>query len=327
MVSTTSLVCHLSGQRLDSYVAGVRQGLSRSFVQWLIREGHILVNGQTVRPSTRLRQGDLIQIHVPDAPAEGVIPQEMPLSIVYQDKHVLVVDKPAGLTVHPAPGHPHGTLVNALLGRYPELASVGDSLRPGLVHRLDAGTSGLMVVARTPIAHASLSRQMKERTVTKVYLALVRGHPEPPQGTVDAPIARDPRHRQRMGIVAGGRQASTQYRTLRLFRDFVPGTPQRQGSRAVLYKGAVVEGNKGFALLEVRPHTGRTHQIRVHMAALRHPVAGDAKYGGRVPFLRRQFLHAHRLGFRLPPAETYVEFTSPLPPDLEEALSTLGPES
>jgi len=325
--NTVSLVCHQPDQRLDTYIAGLRQDLSRSHVQRLVREGHVQVNGRVARPSARLRRGDRIHIQLPDAPPEGVVPEAMPLKVVYQDDQVVVVDKPPGLTVHPAPGHPRGTLVNALLARYPELEGVGDRLRPGLVHRLDADTSGLMVIARTPQAHESLSRQIKEREITKVYLALVQGHPEPHQGTVEAPIARHPRSRQRMGIVPGGRYASTQYRTLRLFRDFVTGTPQRRSRRAVLQQGAVAEGKRGFALLEVRPHTGRTHQIRVHMSALGHPVAGDAKYGGRVPFLRRQFLHAYRLGFRLPPTETYAEFTSPLPPDLEEALVTLVPGS
>ncbi|MFC1935547.1 RluA family pseudouridine synthase [Chloroflexota bacterium] len=325
MTNTVSLSCHLPSQRLDTYIAGLQQDISRSQIQRLIREGHVRVNGRVARPSARLRQGDQIHIHLPDASPEGVVPEEFPLKIVYQDDQVVVVDKPAGLTVHPAPGHPHGTLVNALLARYPELEGVGDRLRPGLVHRLDADTSGLMVIARTPLAHESLSRQIKERAITKVYLALVRGHPEPSKGTVEAPIARHPRSRQRMGIVPGGRYASTQYCTLRLFRDSVPDTPQRRGRRAGLHQGAVGEGKKGYALLEVRPHTGRTHQIRVHLSSLGHPVAGDVKYGGRVPFLRRQFLHAHRLGFRLPPTERYVEFTSPLPLDLEEALGILAP--
>ena len=301
VTTTDSYVCQLPGQRLDSYIAGIRQHISRSQVQRLIRDGHVLVNGKTARASSRLRQGDQIQLQIPDVPAQELVPQALPLKIVYEDDQVLVVDKPPGMTVHPAPGHPQGTLVNALIARYPDLESVGDPLRPGLVHRLDADTSGLMVVARTPLAYQSLSRQIRERTITKIYLALVQGHPKPSEGTVEAPLARHPRHRQRMAVVPGGRHASTQYLTLEIFR--------------------------GFALLEVRPHTGRTHQIRVHMSALGHPVAGDAKYGGRVPFLTRQFLHAHRLGFHLPPTGTYSEFTSPLPPDLEEVLSLLAPAS
>ena len=323
MTNPASFVCQIPGQRLDSYIAEAWQDLSRSQVQRLIQEGHVLVNGRAARASARLRQGDLVQLHIPEAPTQAVIPEYLPLSIVYQDEHVLVVDKPAGLTVHPAPGHRRGTLVNALLARYPEIEGVGDRLRPGLVHRLDADTSGLLAVARTPLAHESLSRQIRERAITKVYLALVRGHPKPSEGTVEAPIARHPRHRQRMGIVAGGRDASTQYRTLRLFRIAASDTPQRRGRRVALPQGAAANGRIGFALLEVRLHTGRTHQIRVHMSFLGHPVAGDAKYGGRVPFLRRQFLHAHRLGFRLPTTEQYVEFASPLPPDLEEALGFL----
>ncbi|MEK7777670.1 MAG: RluA family pseudouridine synthase [Chloroflexota bacterium] len=299
MTSPAILVCSTPGERLDSYLAQLLGDLSRSHIQRLIREGHVLVNGQTARPSTRLALGDQVQLHLPDAPSQELVPEAMPLSIVYQDDQVVVVDKPAGLTVHPGPGHSQGTLVNALLAHYPDLKEVGDPMRPGLVHRLDADTSGLMVVARTPLAYESLSRQMRNRTVTKVYLALVRGHPKPQEGVIEAPIARHPRDRQRMGIVAEGRQATTHYLTIKLFN--------------------------GFALLEVRPHTGRTHQIRVHMAALGHPVAGDAKYGGRVPFLRRQFLHACRLGFDLPPAAARVEFTSALPPDLEGALATLEP--
>ena len=299
MTSPAILVCSTPGERLDSYLAQLRGDLSRSHIQKLIRQGHVLVNGQTSRPSTRLAVGDQVQLHLPETPSQELVPEAMPLNIVYQDDQVVVVDKPAGLTVHPGPGHSQGTLVNALLSHYPDLKEVGDPMRPGLVHRLDADTSGLMVVARTPLAYESLSRQMRNRTVAKVYLALVKGHPKPQEGVIEAPIARHPQDRQRMGIVAEGRQATTHYLTIKLFN--------------------------GFALLEVRPHTGRTHQIRVHMAALGHPVAGDAKYGGRVPFLRRQFLHACRLGFDLPPAATHVEFTSALPPELEGALATLEP--
>ena len=294
-MTTESIICLVQGERLDSYVAGVRNDLSRSQVQRLIREGHILVNGRVARPSARLQRGDSIRVHVPEAPDEAVVPEDMPLRIIYEDMHVLVVDKPPGLTVHPAPGHARGTLVNALIARHPELESVGAPGRPGLVHRLDKDTSGLMVVALTQEAHASLSRQLRERTVTKVYMTLVLGYPEPPEGLVEAPIARDPRQRQRMGVVEGGRAAATRYRTVQRY--------------------------KGYTLLEVRPHTGRTHQIRVHMYSIGHPVAGDARYGGRVPFLRRQFLHAHRLGFGLPPTGEQVEFESALPPDLEEALA------
>ncbi|MBI4201289.1 MAG: RluA family pseudouridine synthase [Chloroflexi bacterium] len=272
--------------------------MSRSRAQRLIREGHVLVNGQVTQPSARLRLGDLIHIRLPETPPSGITPEELPLRIVYEDPHVLVVDKPPGMAVHPGPGRPRGTLVNALLARYPELADVGGPLRPGLVHRLDADTSGLMVVARTPEAYLALTHQIAERAFTKVYLALVRGYPKPSRGTIEARVGRHPQDRKRMGVVSAGREAVTRYAAKRVFQ--------------------------GFTLLEVRPETGRTHQIRVHFSALGHPVAGDAKYGGRVPFLRRQFLHAQRLGFRLPSTGAYVEFVSQLPPDLEEALETLA---
>ena len=296
-MTTESIICQVPNERFDSYVAGVRNDLSRSQVQRLIKEGHILVNGQAAKPSVRLQQMDRIDIHLPETHDETVVPEDIPLRIVYEDEHVLVVDKPPGLTVHPAPGHPRGTLVNALIARYPALESVGAPGRPGLVHRLDKDTSGLLVVALTPEVHASLSRQLRERTVAKAYLALVLGYPEPPEGLIDAPISRDPRHRQRMSVVERGRAAATRYTTVRYL--------------------------KGYTLLELRPHSGRTHQLRVHMSAMGHPVAGDSRYGGRVPFLKRQFLHAHRLGFGLPPDGEQVEFESPLPPDLEEALDLL----
>ncbi len=296
--SSTFEVTDQEEKRLDVYLAGLKEGLTRGQAQTLIRNGQVLVNGSTSRPSTRLHKGDRIRLSATDAAPADPTPEPLPLSIVYEDDHVVVVDKPAGLTVHPAPGHPGGTLANALLARYPELRGVGDRLRPGIVHRLDADTSGLIMVARTPAAYQSLQKQIKDRTITKVYLTLVRGQPRPSQGRIEAPIARDPRSRQRMGIVEGGRASTTEYRTLRTLGE--------------------------FGLLEVRPHTGRTHQIRVHLSAIGHPVAGDAKYGGRVPFLKRQFLHAHRLGFQLPPTGRYVELTSPLPPDLETALATLA---
>jgi len=285
---------------LDVVVAGLKEGLTRAKAQTLIRDGNVLVNGSTSKPSTRLNKGDRIRLSVTDAPPADTTPEPLPLSIVHEDNHVVVVDKPAGLTVHPAPGHAGGTLANALLARYPELRGVGDRLRPGIVHRLDADTSGLIMVARTPAAYLNLQKQIKDRTITKVYLTLVRGQPRPSKGRIEAPIARDPRSRQRMAIVEGGRTSTTEYSTLRTLGE--------------------------FTLLEVKPHTGRTHQIRVHLSAIGHPVAGDAKYGGRVPFLKRQFLHAHRLGFLLPPTGRYVEFTSPLPPDLETALTTLAPD-
>lgn len=300
--ASNHLVDSNEGQRLDTYVASLLSQMSRSQVQRLIQDGLVLVNGSPARPSTRIKYGDSVHIEaVPKGLEENPLPEKLPLEIVYEDQNVIVVDKPPGLTVHPAPGHPRGTLVNALLARYPELEAVGESSRPGLVHRLDADTSGLMVVARSPSSYADLNRQLKEHSFTKVYLALVKGRPQPAEGVIDAPIARNPRSRQKMGIVEGGRASLTEYRT--------------------------IEALDGFTLLEVRPKTGRTHQIRVHMAAISHPVAGDAKYGGRAKFLRRQFLHACKLGFFLPSTGEPVEFASRLPPDLREALDYLGADS
>ena len=300
--ASNHLVDSDEGQRLDTYVASLLSQLSRSQVQRLIQDGLVLVNGSPARPSNKIKHGDSVHIEaVSRELEEKPLPEKLPLRVVHEDEDVIVVDKPPGLTVHPAPGHPRGTLVNALLARYPELEAVGEPSRPGLVHRLDADTSGLMVVARSPDSYANLSRQIKEHSFTKVYLALVKGRPQPAEGAIDAPIARNPRSRQKMGIVEGGRASLTEYRTM--------------------------EALEGFTLLEVRPKTGRTHQIRVHMAATSHPVAGDSKYGGRAKFLRRQFLHACKLGFFLPSSGEPVEFASRLPPDLREALDYLGADS
>jgi 23S rRNA pseudouridine1911/1915/1917 synthase len=209
-----------------------------------------------------------------------------------------VVDKPAGLTVHPAPGHPGHTLVNALLAHFPHLADVGDALRPGIVHRLDRDTSGLMLVAKNSKAQDNLAGQFKSHLVTKAYIALVRGRLTPENGVIEAAIGRHPRNRKKMAVVEGGREASTEYKVIN-------------------YIG-------GYSLLEVRPKTGRTHQIRVHLSAIGFPVVGDKVYGVRSPFLSRQFLHASLLGFSLPSTGKYVEFKSELPADLEQALEDLA---
>ena len=232
---------------------------------------------------------------VPPPRPVSVEPEPIPLKLVYSDAHLLVVDKPAGLTVHPAPGHPSGTLVNALLALCPDLKGVGGELRPGIVHRLDKDTSGLMVVAKTSEAHLALSRQIKERRVRKGYLALVTGKLQPAEGIIDAPVGRDTRNRKRMAIVGSGREARTRYRVLR--------------------------SSESYSLVEAFPETGRTHQIRVHLASLGHPLVGDHVYGKRSALVGRQFLHAHILGFRHPATGGWKEFTSPLPADLEEALS------
>ncbi|MDO8612395.1 MAG: RluA family pseudouridine synthase, partial [Dehalococcoidia bacterium] len=285
-MKTLELTADRPGERLDVFLSRAVADLSRSQARRLIDDGLVTVDGTPERPSYRLPGGARVTATLP--PVEDAEPaaERIPLTIIYQDEDVIVVDKPAGLTVHPAPGHPSGTLVNALLALAPELADLRDRVRPGIVHRLDRDTSGLLVVARNERARDDLIRQMKQREVSKTYLALVQGVPQPPQGTIEAPIGRHPRNRKKMAVVAGGREAETRYR--------------------------VREAVDGFALLEVEPVTGRTHQIRVHLAAIGHPVAGDSVYGKRSDLVGRQFLHAWRLAFDLPSSGRRVEFESPL---------------
>jgi 23S rRNA pseudouridine1911/1915/1917 synthase len=218
--------------------------------------------------------------------------------VIYEDADILVIDKPAGLTVHPAPGHPGHTLVNAILAHCPGLATSDEPVRPGIVHRLDKDTSGLMVVAKNDSAREYLVRQFKSRTVSKGYLVLVKGKLSPEKGIIEAPIGRDPHHRQRMAIVEAGKEAATRYQ-VRKYLD-------------------------SYTLLEVTPLTGRTHQIRIHLSAIGYPVVGDSVYGMKSTQVNRQFIHAYRLGFRLPSTEQYREFTSLLPVDLEQALEHLA---
>jgi 23S rRNA pseudouridine1911/1915/1917 synthase len=303
MTRTLELFADQDGERLDAFLARRwEQELSRSHAHKLIADGLVTVNGAPSKPSHRLRHGDDVVVVLPPPEVPALEAEAIPLRVVYQDEDVIVVDKPAGLTVHPAAGHPHGTLVNALLALFPELANIKGTLRPGIVHRLDKDTSGLLVVAKNEAAQASLARQIKDRDVHRVYLALVRGHVEPPQAVIDAPIGRHPRRRKRMAVVEGGRAAQTRYRV-----------------RETLW-----EDDVAYSLVEVEPLTGRTHQIRVHFASIGHPVVGDRLYGKASPLMGRQFLHAWRLGFRLPASGRYEEFESPLPGDLAAALLVLS---
>jgi len=276
--------------------------ISRSLAQKLIDEGNVIVAGKLEKASYKLRPGDEINLSLPAAEASDLVAEQIPLNIVYEDADVIVVDKAAGLVVHPAPGHARGTLVNALLGYDPGLTMNGTN-RPGIVHRLDKDTSGLLVVARNDHARESLVAQMQARTMHKEYLALVQGRLKHAQGIIDGPIGRDPRERKRMAVVNSGREARTHYETIAYY------------SR--------------YTYVRVRLETGRTHQIRVHFAHLNHPVVGDAIYGNQewrkdppVASLSRQFLHAHKLGFNLPSGD-YREFVSPLPPALQQVLDRL----
>ena len=286
------------GVRLDKFVSNRHPEFSRTHLQKLISEGHIRVNGKVVKPGIKLYTGDRVEVSIPPPPPSTLSPEAMPVKIVYEDNDLLVVDKAPGLTTHPSPGQTGHTLVNALLSYYPKLAEMGDSLRPGIVHRLDKDTSGLIIVAKNSQAQLNLINQFKIRSVSKTYLTLVKGHLVPEQGIIEAPIGRDPADRKRMAVVTAGRLARSEYK--------------------------VVKYLKGYTLLEVKPETGRTHQIRVHLSAIGYPVVGDGVYGVKVPFLKRQFLHAYRLSFNLPATGERVEFKSALPDDLEEALKSLG---
>ncbi|OGO40338.1 MAG: pseudouridine synthase [Chloroflexi bacterium RBG_16_57_8] len=298
---TITVTADAAGLRLDKFIADRCPEVSRTQFQRIIAGGHVTVNGRSARASLKLEAGDEVVVELPPPTPTTLFPEAIPVDIVYEDDDLLVVDKPAGLTVHPAPGHPDHTLANAILSLLPQL-DTGDWQRPGIVHRLDKDTSGLIIVAKNAQAHENLTDQFKQRAVDKVYVTLVQGHPTPQEGSIEAPIGRDRSHRERMAITdeEHGREARTNYRVIR-------------------HVGQ-------YSLLEVKPETGRTHQIRVHLAAVGHPVVGDRVYGVKVPFLDRQFLHAARIGFRLPSTGQHVEFQSDLPADLERALERIGTE-
>ena len=288
-----------AGIRLDKFVSENCLGLSRSQAQKLIDDGCVVVNGLMEKASHKTATGEKIDVTVPPPAPTGLMPEAIPVKILYEDDDLLVIDKPAGLTVHPAPGHPSHTLVNAVLSHLNEIEDDGEATRPGIVHRLDKDTSGVMLVAKNNVALANLADQFKSRSVKKVYLTLVTGILKPERGVIEAPIGRDSGDRKKMAVTgeSRGRAARTNYRVLRYV------------------------GKNSF--LEITPETGRTHQIRVHLAAIGYPVFGDITYGKKSVLLNRQFLHAHRLGFFLPSTGKFVEFESPLPEDLQKALKEL----
>jgi len=296
-IKTLQFNSPISGIRLDKYLTQALPQFSRSYLQKLIERGHILVNGQRTKASQRLNESDKMTIELPPSPTYPLA-EPISLTIIYEDRDILVVDKPAGLTVHPAPGHPNHTLVNAVLAYCPHLAMNKDLIRPGIIHRLDKNTSGLIVIAKNDFARQYLVNQFKTHVVTKGYIVLVKGRLFPERGLVEAPIGRDPHNRQRMAVVATGKEASTQYQVKKYL------------------------GN--YTLLEVIPRTGRTHQIRVHLSAIGYPVVGDSVYGIKSTYINRQFIHAYRLGFRLPSTDEYQEFTCSLPADLKQALEFIA---
>lgn len=301
-----------AGARLDAFLAARVEGVSRSTLKRVIDDGDVLVGGRAAKPSLKLKGGERVEVELPAPPPSEVEPEEMPLDILHEDAEVVVVNKPAGLVVHPAAGVHSGTLANALAYHFGRLAG-GGSLRPGIVHRLDRDTSGVIVVAKTARAHESLSEQFRERTVFKSYVALAHGATKEERGKVELPVGRDPHNRTRMAVVRGGRAALSLWRVRRRFTR--------------------------FTLLDVQIKTGRTHQIRVHLAWMKHPVVGDETYGGgrdktiadpalraRVAALGRQFLHAERLGFHHPASGEWLGFAAPLPPELAGFLETLNEE-
>jgi 23S rRNA pseudouridine1911/1915/1917 synthase len=289
------------GGRADRFAADL-SGLSRSRVQRLISEGRVTADGSLVKANTIVSSGAVLVIDVPPPEPAGIEPEAIPLDVVFEDDDVLVVDKPAGLVVHPSPGHWSGTLVNALLARDTAYGGIAGVERPGIVHRLDRDTSGLLMVAKTDVAQASLMAQLKARRVKKTYLALVQGNVQAGAGRIEAPIGRDPKNRMRMAVVADGRPSVTGYRVRERFAD--------------------------WTFLELDLVTGRTHQIRVHLAALGHSIAGDTVYGTgtarRGPDgLERLFLHAWRLVFAAPATGDLVRVEAPLPAELEGVLEAL----
>ena len=290
------------GMRLDRFVADRLTDLSRGTVQRLIESGQVLVDGVPRKSKFRITPGEVVSVEIPPPIPDEIEPDPLPLDVVYEDDDVIVIDKPAGLVVHPAPGHPRGTLANALVAHVPGI-SVGGSHRPGIVHRLDKDTSGLIVAAKTDRGRTSLVAQWAEQAVEKRYLALVSGVVEENEATIDAPIGRDPKNRQRMAVIRSGRPAVTHFR--------------------------IVERFPNATLLDINIETGRTHQIRVHLAFIGHPVVGDSIYGGsraNGPPLKRQFLHASALGFALPDGQR-MQWTSPLPADLLGVLEVLRTDS
>lgn len=289
-------------ERLDKYLTTRLPEFSRARIQGLIMEGFVEVDGLSARKGgVKLEGGERLRVRIPPPQPAGLIPEQIPLSVIFENDDLLIIDKPAGMVVHPAAGHDSGTLVHAVLGYDPDLEGIGGEERPGLVHRLDKNTSGLIAIAKNERAHRWLVKQFKERRVEKTYLALVDGKPPTPTGRIEAPIGRDPHDRKKMAIVKPekGRQAISEYKTLESF-------PQH-------------------TLLEFHPLTGRTHQIRLHCAFLGCPIAADTTYGHRKPSLEltRHFLHAWRLKITLPGEQNPSLFEAPLPGELIQALEKL----
>jgi 23S rRNA pseudouridine1911/1915/1917 synthase len=286
------------GERIDRIISSLDEEWSRTQVQQWIKEGNVLVNGQKIKTNYKCSLKDHIEISIPDPELLDVIPEEMDLDIYFEDKDVLVVNKPSGMVVHPAPGHLTGTLVNGLMAHCKDLSGINGVLRPGIVHRIDKDTSGLLMVAKNDMAHEKLVNQLVEKTVTRKYRAIVHGVIPHDFGTIDAPLGRDTKDRQSMTVVDNGKHAVTHFHVIERFKD--------------------------FTFVECQLETGRTHQIRVHMKYIGYPLAGDPKYGPKKTLdLNGQALHAGVLGFNHPRTNEYLEFEAPLPSEFLEVLDQL----
>lgn len=302
MTETFTVQADSAKNRIDKALASMQDKWSRTQVQNFVDEGHLLVNGEKVKKTYKVKENDIITVDEPEAEPLEILAEDLNLEIIYEDEDVLVVNKPKGMVVHPAPGHATGTLVNGLMHHCTDLSGINGVMRPGIVHRIDKDTSGLLMVAKNDMAHESLVQQLVDKTVTRRYTALVHGHIPHDKGTIDAPIGRDQKNRQKQAIVDNGKHAVTHFQ---------------------------VTGRFGvdYTVIECRLETGRTHQIRVHMNYIGYPLVGDPKYGPKKTMdIGGQALHAGVLGFVHPRTNEYLEFSTPIPADFEALLARLGSE-
>lgn len=293
--TTIEITDAYQGVRIDKALSTIQPDWSRNQIQLWLKDGFVLVNGDQVKPNYKVKQGDMLTIEEPEPEELDVVAENLNLDIIYEDQDVLVVNKPRGMVVHPAPGHATGTVVNGLMYHCKDLSGINGVLRPGIVHRIDKDTSGLLMVAKNDKAHVALVDQLVEKSVTRIYTALVHGHIPHDNGTIEAPIGRDARERQNMTVTDRGKPAVTHFKVLERLRN--------------------------FTLVECRLETGRTHQIRVHMKYIEFPLAGDPKYGPKKTIdFGGQLLHAGTLGFNHPETGEYMEFSAPLPADFQKVL-------
>jgi 23S rRNA pseudouridine1911/1915/1917 synthase len=285
------------GERLDRFLASTQADLTRAQIYNLILAGLIKIDEHNVKPAYRIKGDEMIVLDIDYPTSEDLISEEMDLNVIYEDQDLLIIDKPSGRVVHPGPGHKSGTFANGLIAMMPTIGEVGEKIRPGIIHRLDKDTSGLIVVAKNVISHENISKQIKNRTVLKIYTAMLSGNPNPSEGIIKSHVGRDPSHRKRMAVVENGRYAESHFR--------------------------VLENLNGYSLAAIEIKTGRTHQIRVHMSSIGHPIVGDTIYGGERSSINRQFLHASKIGFNLPSTGVYTEFESKMPEDLLDLLQNI----